>query len=235
MKRTALLWVAVAAVIIVIGGCSNTELTKTPESEPPSERGAGVGSGGAGANLSDGEFVHDVASKNMAEIELSRMALDKSASPEVKAFAQMMIHDHGAAEDKLKSVLSGHAIDWPAQLDDKHRETADDLAKEQGPDFDREYAKAMVEVHQDLAAKLESRLDVKSLAEWKTAAAGRTQGKTLPEPKVEMADVQVRPNNSDNEITMKVNQWAADTYPVAQKHLDTARTLENATKKRSTD
>ena len=171
----------------------------------------------------------------MAEIELSRMALDKSTSPEVKAFAQMMIDDHGAAEDKLKSVVSGHAIDWPAQLDDKHRETADDLAKKQGPDFDRDYVKAMVEVHQDLAAKLESRLDVKSLAEWKTAAAGRTQSKTLPEPKVEMADVQVRPNKSDNEITMKVNQWAADTYPVAQKHLDTARTLENATKKRSTD
>jgi hypothetical protein len=35
-------------------------------------------------------------------------------------------------------------------------------------------------------------------------------------------------------VTMKINQWAADTYPVAQKHLDTARTLENATKKRST-
>jgi hypothetical protein len=34
---------------------------------------------------------------------------------------------------------------------------------------------------------------------------------------------------------MKVNQWAAETYPVAQKHLDAARTLENATKKRSTD
>ena len=227
---------AVAAVIIVIGGCSNTEGTKTPESEPPAERGAAVGTGGAGANLkSDGEFVHDVASKNMAEIELSRMALDKSTSPEVKAFAQMMIHDHGAAEDKLKSVDSGLAIDWPAQLDDKHRETADDLAKKQGPDFDRDYVKAMIEVHQDLAAKLESRLDVKSLAEWKTAAAGRTQRKTLPEPKVEMADVQVRPNKSDNEITMKVNQWAADTYPVAQKHLDTARTLENATKNRSTE
>ena len=87
-------------------------------------------------------------------------------------------------------------------------------------------------LHQDLAAKLESRLDVKSLAEWKTAAAGRTQGKTLPEPKVEMADVQVRPNTSDNEITMKLNQWAADTYPVAQKHLDTARTLENTATKR---
>ena len=92
----------------------------------------------------------------------------------------------------------------------------------------------MIEGHQDLAAKLESRLDVQSLGEWKTAAAGRAQGKALPEPKIEMTDVKVRPNKSDNEITMKINQWAADTYPVAQKHLDTARTLANATKKGST-
>jgi predicted outer membrane protein len=229
MKPPGLAYVAVAAVLI--GGCSNTEGTKTPESEPPGERGAAVGTGGAGANLkSNDEFVHDVASKNMAEIELSRIALAKSTSPEVRAFAQLMIHDHGAAEDTLKSLVSGHGIDWPARLDDQHRQTADDLAEQQDPDFDREYAKAMVEVHQDLAAKLESRLDVKSLAEWKTAAAGRAQGKALPEPKVEMPDVQIRPNKTDNEVTMKVNQWAADTYPVAQKHLDTARALENATK-----
>jgi hypothetical protein len=25
---------------------------------------------------------------------------------------------------------------------------------------------------------------------------------------------------------MAINQWAADTYPVAQQHLDTARTLD---------
>ena len=49
-----------------------------------------------------------------------------------------------------------------------------------------------------------------------------------------MGDVQIRPDKSDNEITMKINQWAAETYAIAQKHLDTARTLENATKKRST-
>jgi putative membrane protein len=236
MKRTARLRVAVAAVILVIGGCSNSDRTKPPGAESAAQRGAAVGTGGAGANVkSDGEFVHDLASKNMAVIELSRVALEKAASPELKAFAQMMIHDHGAAGDKLKSVVSRHAIDWPAQLDDKSRETAADLAAKQGSDFDRDYAKAMVEGHQDLAAKLESRLDVQSLAEWKTAAAGRTQRKTLPEPKVELADVQVRPNKSDNEITMQVNQWAAETYPVVQKHLDTARTLENTTKKRSTN
>ena len=228
MKSRSLLGVA-AAVSIVVAGCSNPERSKMPESQPRANRGAGVGAGGAGGNLKgDGEFVHDVASKHMAEIELSRMALDKSSNAEVKAFAQMIIQDHGAAEAKLKSVVSGHAMAWPAQLDEDARETADELAKKQGPDFDRHYAKAMVEGHRNLAAKLESRLEVTSLAEWKTAAAGRTQRKTMPEPTVEMADVHVRPNKSDYEITGKVNQWAADTYPVAQKHLDTASTLENA-------
>jgi putative membrane protein len=227
MSRNGLLCVAVA-VIIVSGGCSRTEGTKP---EP-----ASVGTGGAGADVrSDGDFVHDVASKNMAEIELSRMALDKATSADIKTFAQKVIADHGVAGDQLKSVVSGRPIDWPAQLDDKHREAADELAKKQGADFEREYVKAMVEGHQDFAAKLESRLDVQSLAEWKTAAAGRTQTKALPEPNAELRDVAVRPNKSDSEITVKINQWAADTYPVVQKHLDTARTLENAAKKRSTD
>ena len=47
-----------------------------------------------------------------------------------------------------------------------------------------------------------------------------------------MRDVQVRPDKSDHEITMKINQWAADTYPVTQKHLDAVRALENAAQER---
>ena len=225
MSHSGLLWLALAA--IVIGGCSKSEDT-TPE--PVS-----VGTGGAGADVkSDGDFVHDVALKNMADVELSRMAVDRATSPDIKAFAQRMVDDHGAIGDKLKSVLSGYPFEWPSQLDDEHREAADGLAKKQGGDFDRDYLEAMVEGHQNLAAKLESRLDVQSLADWKTAAAARTDSKALPEP-TDLRDVAVRPNRSDSEITMKINQWAADTYPVAQKHLDTARTLENATKKGSTD
>jgi putative membrane protein len=235
MRRIALSWAAVAATII-LSGCSNTERTKAPVSDQPGAPAGAVGTGGAGANVrSDDDFVHDVAIKNMAEVELSRIALDKATSVDIKSFAQEMIDDHGAAGDKLKTALSGHQIDWPAQLDDKHRKAASELANTQAADFDREYVKAMVEGHQDLAAKLESRLDVQSLEEWKTAAAGRTRSKALPEPNATLRDVEVRPGRSDNDITMKINQWAAETYPVAQKHLDTARTLENATKKRSTN
>ena len=159
MRRTGLLWVAVAASTLVLSGCSKTEGTPATSEQPgqPGARPGAVGAGGAGANVkSDGDFVRDVALKNMAEIELSRMALDKTTNLDIKSFAQRMIEDDSAAGDKLKSVVSGQAIDWPAQLDDKHRETADELSKKQGVDFDRDYLKAMVEGHQDLTAKLES-------------------------------------------------------------------------------
>jgi len=126
--------------------------------------------------------VHDVAVKTMAAVELSRMALDKAADPNIHVFAQMMIDEHGAAGDKLKSVVSGQRIEWPAQLDEKRRRTADELKKNQGRNFDRDYMEAMVEGHQD---------------------------RPLVDPR------------------------RADTSLVAQKHLDTARTLENAAKQRS--
>src|SRR5262245_7898444 len=233
MRRADLPWAAVSAAIIVIGGCSKSDRAEPQSAEQAAGRPAAVGTGGAGASLkSDSDFVHAAATMNMAEIELSRLAINKTTNPDIKSFAQGIIDEHGAAGIKLKSVVAGHPIDWPAQLDEKHKKTADELAKKQGADFDREYAEAIVEGHQDLAALLESRLDVQSLADWKTAAAGRTQSKALPDPKTQMRDVEVRPGKSDNEMTMKINQWAAETYPVTHKGLDTARTLENSTKKR---
>ena len=234
MRHTGLLWIAVAAILV--GGCSRPKDANAGSSAGPPENTTAVGTGGAGASLKDDNgFVRDVAGKNISEIELSRLAVNKATDPNIRFFAQRMIDEHGVAAEKLKSIVSGQLIDWPMQLDDKHRKVADELATKAGADFDREYVKAMVQSHEDLTAKLESRLDMQSVAAWKTAAAGRTESKALPDPNATMRDVEVRPNTSANEITMKINQWAADTYPVAQKHLDTARALENATKNRSTD
>jgi len=76
MRPTGLSWVTVAALAIINSGCSSTEAPKPASSEPLAARPGAVGAGGAGANLTDGEFVRDVALKNMVEVELSRMALD---------------------------------------------------------------------------------------------------------------------------------------------------------------
>lgn len=235
MSRTGLPCFAVAAIIFQIG-CSNNEAAKPSTSEEPGARPGAVGAGGAGADVkSDGDFVRDIAIKHLAQIEIGRVALQKSTNPAIKSFAQRLIDDHTSAADALKTAMSGQAMHWPAQLDDEHGEIVEELTKKQGEDFDRELLKAMIEGHQNLTAKLESRLDVQSLADWKTAAAGRTQTRALPDPTVAMRDVEVRPDKSGNPVTMQMNQWAADTYPVEQTHLDACRRLENPTQKPSSN
>jgi putative membrane protein len=225
----------VAAVLFVYTGCSNSEGTR-PTSEDPGARPGAVGAGGAGADVkSDSDFARDIAIKHMAEIAIGRVALQKSANPDIKSFAQRMIDEHTSAGQALKTAVSGQAMDWPSQLDDEHGEIVEELTKKQGEEFDREFLEAAIEGHQNLTAKLESRLDVQSLADWKTAAAGRTENRALPDPTVAMRDVEVRPDKSGNPITTQINQWAADAYPVEQKHLDACRRLENPTQKPSSN
>ena len=97
MRRTGLLSLC-AAAMFVVGGCSNSDERKAPASETP--KGAAIGTGGVAANTKDdGDFVRDVAIMNMAEIQLSRMALEKATGPDVKMFAQTLIDDHTAAGD----------------------------------------------------------------------------------------------------------------------------------------
>jgi hypothetical protein len=46
--------------------------------------------------------------------------------------------------------------------------------------------------------------------------------------------IAVLPQKSDNPVTMSINQWAADAYPVVQMHLETAKPLDDAVKNRKT-
>jgi putative membrane protein len=198
-------------------GCSNSNR----------QSNGAVGTSGTTANNNvtsgDKDFIHDVAQANMAEIELSRLAAQHASSPEVKRFAQMMIDDHTSAGDKLKAIASANSIDWPTELDRSHRDKLDDLSKKQGADFDKAYMDAMASDHKDFVDKLESRLDKKNMDEWHNRPTG-TSGSNREAPP------QVVPEKSDNPITMKINEWAASTYPTAFNHRERAKSLDDAAK-----
>jgi putative membrane protein len=192
--------------------------------------GSTVGTAGRadnGVSSGDRDFVRDVASMNTAEIELGRLASQRAASPDVKQFAQMVVTDHTAAGDKLKAFASQHAIDVPAQISDKDRDLQQKLSEKQGLEFDKAYADAMVDQHQSLVDKLESRIDKDTLT---TAKSDNPNG---PDGKVKATAVM--PEKSDDANTMGLNQWAADTYPVAYAHLQAAKDLRDGVKKRSTN
>jgi len=223
MKHMSLL--SILLIAVVSAGCrDNGRRAATNDST------AGT-SGRNEAPGRDRDFVRDMGVMNLAEVAIGRLATEHASTDAVKKFGQLMIDDHTAPLGALRQVASQHDLEVPAQVDDKHRDQQDKLAKKQGLDFDKAYADEMVDAHQDLVDKLESRIDKANLAEYKAQVRDRVAGKTVEEKGEVIAII---PEKSENPVTMSINQWAADTYPVAQKHLDAARTLENATKRRST-
>ena len=71
---------------------------------------SGMGSAFAATSNS---FVDNAAAGGIAEIETSRLALEKSQSADIKAFANMMITDHGKANDELASIAKANDIEVP--------------------------------------------------------------------------------------------------------------------------
>lgn len=229
MKRYGFLSIALAAALTI--GCNSNSNKDVNASNPPA--GGAVGTAGSNNNASSGDkdFVKDIATANIAEVELGRMALDKAVSPDVKKFAQMMVDDHTKANEDLTTLASQDNIAIPSGLDDKHNDLRDKLAKKTGADFDKDYIDAMVDGHQDVIDKLESRIDKDTLSKWKARSMDQN-GKKI-DAKVEVDAV--TPEKSDNAITMGLNSWAAKTYPVVSAHLDAAKKLQDTVKKRMTN
>jgi putative membrane protein len=231
MKRMGFLSIALATVVAVgCDGNNRKEIAATHTTADPAAVGT---SGEAGRNKitdADKDFVNAMTTAGMAEVELGKMATERGTNAEVKKFGQMMVDDHTAAGDKLKRLAAAHNIPVPTALDDKHRDLRDKLAKLQGADFDREYMDAMVEGHEAVANKLESRIDKENLAKWKTETNNQITG---TKAKVRGEAIAILPETSDNSITISINQWAAETYPTVQAHLVAAKALDKTLDKRT--
>jgi len=229
MKRYGFLSMALAAALTM--ACNSTDHRDTSAANPPA--GGAVGTAGSEGNVSSGDknFVKDIATASIAEVELGRMALDKATNPDVKKFAQMMVDDHTKANEELTSLATQNNIPVPSGLDDKHNDLRDKLAKKTGADFDKDYMDAMVDGHNDVMDKLESRIDKDTLSKYK-AETQDASGKKV-DTKVEATAV--TPEKSDNPVTMSLNSWAAKTYPVVSAHRDAAKKLQDTVKKRMTN
>ena len=119
--------------------------------------GAGATAAGSGAKLSaaDQKAVKDMAMADMAEVETAKLALSKSQSAEVKAFAQQMVDDHGQALQKVQALAQARGVTLPTEVDAKHKAMAAKLEKMSGDAFDKAYmANAGVKDHKEVHGKL---------------------------------------------------------------------------------
>ncbi|RYZ13797.1 MAG: DUF4142 domain-containing protein [Alphaproteobacteria bacterium] len=149
MRRFVLMSAASVAAVAVVA-CGDKMSANAALTSPPTETVAEPAAVETATREAQG-FVSAAGQASLVEIRTSERALEKATSPDVKAFAQMLIDNHKAAIDKLKAAASAAAMAAPAEvLDDFHMRRINDLVETDGDaDFDADYAALQVDAHND--------------------------------------------------------------------------------------
>ena len=101
------------------------------------------------ASMEDKHFMRLAMEADMAEIQLSQLAQQKSSSDQVKQFAQRMVDDHTKLDAQMKPMAMQAGVDAPTDVSARHKAELAKLQALSGDKFDEEYVKAMVNDHRE--------------------------------------------------------------------------------------
>jgi putative membrane protein len=104
---------------------------------------------GAADSTPDASFYKKAAEGGMAEVELGKLAQEKSSNASVKEFGGMMITDHTAANEKLKTIAASKNVKLPTSPSVGQMATKTKLQVLSGDTFDKSYIKDMIEDHEE--------------------------------------------------------------------------------------
>jgi putative membrane protein len=100
---------------------------------------------GSGAGMSPQDFVTLATQVGMGEVELGKVALEKSSDPQVLQFAQRMIADHGQANEELVGIATKEGLAVPTIPGPATTAASKELESLSGAEFDSAYMNRMVE------------------------------------------------------------------------------------------
>lgn len=121
---------------------------------------------------SDADFMKQAAQNGSAEIEASKLALQKAQRPEVKSFAEKMVADHTKTSDELKQLAASKKVTLPDGPSMKQKAELKMISAGDDAKFDERYTKSFgVKAHEETvklfeeAAKDASDTEVKAFAQ----------------------------------------------------------------------
>ena len=122
-------------------------------------------------SFSEYKFGKEAAMGGQMEVQLGKLASQKSSNPSIQQFGQRMVADHGKAGETLKGIAAKNGATLPDTLSSSAQREENHLNKLTGEDFDKEYVSMMVKDHKkDLkefqhAAKNADNPELKQFAE----------------------------------------------------------------------
>src|SRR5687768_9502021 len=169
----------ILAIAVLLGIISCNESGRGNDSNLNEERNEAAAESNtdkfAGKTQKDADFVYEVVASNYGEIKLAELANQRSRTPEVKKIAQALQTDHTASLNELKTLAQAKAISVPVQEQDASKRKMENIAEESGEEFDEQWCKEMMHMHDQNIDRFEKRLDDTEDPELKAFIA-----KTLP-------------------------------------------------------
>lgn len=159
MKHTAFLALAGALALTACGDAAD-ETTTDPNADLTVNDTANDAmtppAGQVAMPSSPQEFVDMAAASDMFEVESARLAQEMGSAQAVKDFAAMMIEDHTASSESLKSAAAGAepALTVAPELTADQQAQLEEL-RQAGDRFDAVYAQQQVAAHEKALALLQ--------------------------------------------------------------------------------
>lgn len=154
MKKVFLLSKAILAagvIVMSLGSCKNE--AKQEDSKEVAEDQNDVKFEDRDTKEDDSEFLVDAAEINLAEIEIGKLAQQKSAHPSIKKFGKMLVDEHQKSLAEVKSLAESRNFSLPTSLTEDGKEEYNKLNKETSTDFDKKFVDAMIDGHEDAINK----------------------------------------------------------------------------------
>ncbi len=97
--------------------------------------------------MADKKFLKDAAQGGMAEVALSKLAIQKGSSDAVKEYGQHMVDDHTKANSELMEVAQSKGVTLPSDLKPADKALQAKLSRLSGASFDKLYVSSMLKDH----------------------------------------------------------------------------------------
>lgn len=95
------------------------------------------------------QFIDTASASGIAEIETSRLAIQKTTSTDINSFAVEMIKDHTDANRDLKAIAAHHNLPMAPEAEILDRARKLMLQVQEGESFDIAYVANQIKAHED--------------------------------------------------------------------------------------
>lgn len=103
----------------------------------------------------DAQFMVDAAAMNLEVVKLSLLAQQKGVMVDVKDLAIVEESVHSRAMEDMTALASKKVMNIPTTSTYEAQEAFDKLNGMSGSEFDKEFCKRMIDIHEDMISKFE--------------------------------------------------------------------------------